>query len=45
MRDRELLDPAAEAEVAALLDELATDDPQRSPAVSMPAVRIGAVGP
>jgi cystathionine beta-synthase len=45
MRDRELLDPAAEAEVAALLDELATDDPRNSPAVSIPTVRIGAVGP
>lgn len=28
MRDRELLDPAAEAAVAALLDDLTTDDPE-----------------
>jgi cystathionine beta-synthase len=41
MRDRELLDPAAEAEVAALLDGFATDGPRALPADSMPAVRIG----
>jgi cystathionine beta-synthase len=44
MRDRELLDPAAEAEVAALLDDLATEGPRAVPAGSMPAVPIGSAG-
>jgi cystathionine beta-synthase len=45
MRDRELLDPAAEAAVAALLDDLTTDDPRESPADGVPAARSESGGP
>lgn len=45
MRDRELLDPAAEATVATLLDDLTTDDPRDSPADGMPAAQNEPGGP
>lgn len=45
MRDRELLDPAAEATVAALLDDLTTDAPRESPADGMPAAQNEPGGP